>query len=88
MSNQERNIETKQDFKVLVPIEGYPGLYTYGDIELPDEEEMDRVLAESKRKVLIEQLAEKVEEMDLTEMKLVPLENYPGLFTYEPINSE
>ena len=37
MSNQERNIETKQDFKVLVPIEGYPGLYTYGDIELPDE---------------------------------------------------
>lgn len=88
MSSSERNTETEQNFKNLVPVEGCPGLFTYKDVDMPDKEEMDRILANRRMEIPIEDVKKSAEEVDLSGMKLVPLEDHPGLFTYEPINSE
>ncbi len=88
MSKNEIKTEAEQDFSILVPVEGYPGLFTYKDAYIPDKEEMDRILAEAGIEMLIGELPEEIEEMDLTDMELVPFEGYPGLFTYRPLSSE
>lgn len=92
MSSSERNIVTEQDFTNLVPVEGYPGLFTYKDVDIPDKEEMDKILtkilADREMEKLREEVKKGAEEIDLSGMKLVPLEDHPGLFTYELINSE
>ncbi len=88
MINKERGTEAEQEFTILVPIEGYPGLYTYKDITLPDKEDIDRMLAEARTEMLIDELPEDIKDMDLTEMELVPLDGYPGLFTYRRPSSK
>lgn len=38
MSKNEIKTEAEQDFSIVVPVEGYPGLFTYKDDYIPDME--------------------------------------------------
>jgi|SRR3972149_6863147 len=90
MSRAEQGVEGKVKYQYLIPLEGYPGFYTYKDLEL-DEAQVKSVIAQIPQfevdKLKAEMLASG-HGVDLGELRLVPLEGYPGMFRYRPVSTE
>ena len=89
MSKVEQGTE-EVEYQELVPIEGHPGLYTYKYLEL-DEARLESLRLQIRQFEMEKLNAEMIatgQRVDLGELKLLPLEGYPGFFTFRPVGSE
>lgn len=88
MSKVEQGVEQERGYTHLVPIEGHPGKYTYKDL---DEGRVESVINQIHQFEVDKLRAEMIasgERVAPGELKLVPLEGYPGKFTFRPADTE